>query len=205
MAQFPPLDLHVLPDPNAFYELISVVGTGTYGEVYKGRNKKTGQLAAVKVMDLILDEEEEIKVEIDVLRKLSDHANITKFFGVYLAKDKGALKLWVAMELCSGGSVTDLAKRMRPKALPEQVLAYVLRETTEAIRYLHQHHVIHRDIKGQNILITELGAIKLVDFGVSAQVDPRRSKRNTFIGTPYWMAPEVIACDNQVHCSHDYC
>ena len=76
-------------------------------------------------------------------------------------KDDGLLKLWVAMELCAGGSITDLAKRMRPKPLPEHVLAYALHETCEAMRYLHFNHIIHRDIKGQNILVTDSGAIKL--------------------------------------------
>jgi len=204
MADKDDIDLHTLPDPKGFFDLGQVVGTGTYGEVFKGTNKKTGQQAAIKIMDLILDEEEEIKVEINVLRRFSEHPNLTKFFGVFLARDAKQDKLWVAMELCAFGSVTDLSKKLKPKLLPEYVVAYVLKETLEAIRFLHLNRVVHRDIKGQNILMTELGSIKLVDFGVSAMVDPRRPTRNTFIGTPYWMAPEVIACDNQPDCEYDY-
>ena len=112
-------------------------------------------------------------------------------------------KLWLAMEFCGGGSITDLGKKMQPKLLPEAVVAYVLREALQGLAYLHANNVIHRDVKGQNILMTDNGEVRLIDFGVSAQMRDKFAQRNTFIGTPYWMAPEVIACDQQVDSLYD--
>lgn len=106
-------------------------------------------------------------------------------------------KLWLVMEFCGGGSITDLVKKMVPKKLPEPVFAFLLNQTLEALKYLHANGVVHRDIKGQNILMTDGGEVRLIDFGVSAQNKANQTKRNTFIGTPYWMAPEVIATDQQ--------
>lgn len=197
-------DLHNLPEPQKLFDLIEVVGTGTYGEVYKARHKRTGELTAVKVLELIEDEEEEIKVEIDVLRLHTNHPNITTFFGVYGVKQPhGPDKLWLAMEYCGGGSITDLAKKIQPKRLPEPVFKFVLRETLKALGHLHDAGIVHRDIKGQNILMTDSGQVRLIDFGVSAQSKTNTAKRNTFIGTPYWMAPEVIATDQQADAWYD--
>eukprot|EP00040_Diaphanoeca_grandis_P032970 m.200843 g.200843 ORF g.200843 m.200843 type:complete len:825 (-) comp32777_c0_seq1:194-2668(-) len=197
-------DLHNLPDPTNLFDLIEVVGTGTYGEVFKARHKRTGELTAVKVLELIEDEEEEIKVEVDVLRQHTNHPNITTFFGVYGVKQNGGPdKLWLAMEYCGGGSITDLATKMQPKRLPEMAFKFVLRETLKALIHLHGNGIVHRDIKGQNILMTDGGAVRLIDFGVSAQNDKKHQRRNTFIGTPYWMAPEVIATDQQVDAWYD--
>lgn len=197
-------DLHNLPEPQKLFDLIEVVGTGTYGEVYKARHKNTGQLTAVKVLELIEDEEEEIKVEVDVLRNHTNHPNITTFFGVYGVKQPmGPDKLWLAMEYCGGGSITDLSRKLQPKRLPEPVFKFVIRETLKALEHLHNAGIVHRDIKGQNILMTDTGQVRLIDFGVSAQMAAKQTKRNTFIGTPYWMAPEVIATDNQADAWYD--
>lgn len=197
-------DLHNLPEPQDLFDLIEVVGTGTYGEVFKARHKRTGELTAVKVLELIEDEEEEIKVEVDVLRNHTNHPNITTFFGVYGVKQpSGPDKLWLAMEYCGGGSITDLSRNVHPKRLPEIVMKYVLRETLKALEHLHKAGIVHRDIKGQNVLMTNGGQIRLIDFGVSAQMAANQKKRNTFIGTPYWMAPEVIATDQQVDAWYD--
>jgi misshapen/NIK-related kinase len=108
------------------------------------------------------------------------------------------------MEYCGAGSVTDLVRSMKTRSLREDCLAFVNREILKGLSHLHRNKVIHRDIKGQNVLLTENAEVKLVDFGVSAQLDRTVGKRNTFIGTPYWMAPEVIACDQQPDASYDH-
>ncbi|XP_056096899.1 TRAF2 and NCK interacting kinase a isoform X5 [Rhinichthys klamathensis goyatoka] len=108
------------------------------------------------------------------------------------------------MEFCGAGSVTDLIKNTKGNSLREDWTAYICREILRGLTHLHHHKVIHRDIKGQNVLLTENAEVKLVDFGVSAQLDRTVSRRNTFIGTPYWMAPEVIACDENPEATYDY-
>uniref|UniRef100_A0A6I8NQM8 non-specific serine/threonine protein kinase n=1 Tax=Ornithorhynchus anatinus TaxID=9258 RepID=A0A6I8NQM8_ORNAN len=113
-------------------------------------------------------------------------------------------QLWLVMEFCGAGSVTDLVKNTKGNALKEDCIAYICREILRGLAHLHAHKVIHRDIKGQNVLLTENAEVKLVDFGVSAQLDRTVGRRNTFIGTPYWMAPEVIACDENPDATYDY-
>ncbi|XP_013883798.1 TRAF2 and NCK-interacting protein kinase, partial [Austrofundulus limnaeus] len=157
------IDLSNLMEPTGIIELVQMVGHGTYGMVYKGRHMKTGQLAAVKVMD------------------------VTE----------------LVMEYCGAGSVTDLIKNTKTKSLKESWIAYICKEILKGLAHLHGHKVIHRDIKGQNVLLTENAEVKLVDFGVSAQMDKTVGKRNTFIGTPYWMAPEVIACEENPCSKYD--
>ncbi|KAF6730323.1 Serine/threonine-protein kinase mig-15 [Oryzias melastigma] len=242
------IDLASLRDPAGIFELVEVVGNGTYGQVYKGRHVKTGQLAAIKVMDVTEDEEEEIKLEINMLKKYSHHRNIATYYGAFIKKSPpghddqlwdeeeeikleinmlkkyshhrniatyyGAFikksppghddQLWLVMEFCGAGSITDLVKNTKGNSLKEDWIAYISREILRGLAHLHAHHVIHRDIKGQNVLLTENAEVKLVDFGVSAQLDRTVGRRNTFIGTPYWMAPEVIACDENPDATYDY-
>ncbi|XP_036050639.1 misshapen-like kinase 1 isoform X8 [Onychomys torridus] len=200
------IDLSALRDPAGICELVEVVGNGTYGQVYKGRHVKTGQLAAIKVMDVTEDEEEEIKQEINMLKKYSHHRNIATYYGAFIKKSPPGNddQLWLVMEFCGAGSVTDLVKNTKGNALKEDCIAYICREILRGLAHLHAHKVIHRDIKGQNVLLTENAEVKLVDFGVSAQLDRTVGRRNTFIGTPYWMAPEVIACDENPDATYDY-
>uniref|UniRef100_A0A673L5F6 non-specific serine/threonine protein kinase n=1 Tax=Sinocyclocheilus rhinocerous TaxID=307959 RepID=A0A673L5F6_9TELE len=200
------IDLSSLRDPAGIFELVEVVGNGTYGQVYKGRHVKTGQLAAIKVMDVTEDEEEEIKLEINMLKKYSHHRNIATYYGAFIKKSPPGHddQLWLVMEFCGAGSITDLVKNTKGNSLKEDWIAYISREILRGLAHLHAHHVIHRDIKGQNVLLTENAEVKLVDFGVSAQLDRTVGRRNTFIGTPYWMAPEVIACDENPEATYDY-
>ncbi|KAF6299072.1 misshapen like kinase 1 [Rhinolophus ferrumequinum] len=200
------IDLSALRDPAGIFELVEVVGNGTYGQVYKGRHVKTGQLAAIKVMDVTEDEEEEIKQEINMLKKYSHHRNIATYYGAFIKKSPPGNddQLWLVMEFCGAGSVTDLVKNTKGNTLKEDCIAYICREILRGLAHLHAHKVIHRDIKGQNVLLTENAEVKLVDFGVSAQLDRTVGRRNTFIGTPYWMAPEVIACDENPDATYDY-
>ncbi|KAL4635890.1 TRAF2 and NCK-interacting protein kinase-like isoform X2 [Arapaima gigas] len=200
------IDLSSLRDPAGIFELVELVGNGTYGQVYKGRHVKTGQLAAIKVMDVTGDEEEEIKQEINMLKKYSFHRNIATYYGAFIKKTPPGVddQLWLVMEFCGAGSVTDLIKNTKGNSLKEEWTAYICREILRGLTHLHQNKVIHRDIKGQNVLLTENAEVKLVDFGVSAQLDRTVGRRNTFIGTPYWMAPEVIACDENPDATYDF-
>ncbi|KAM9324037.1 nik-related protein kinase [Gastrophryne carolinensis] len=200
------IDLASLREPAGIFELVEVVGNGTYGQVYKGRHVKTGQLAAIKVMNVTEEEEEEIKLEINMLKKYSHHRNIATYYGAFVRKGLAGQddQLWLVMEYCGAGSVTDLVKKTKGNCFKEDWIAYICREVLRGLAHLHAHHVIHRDIKGQNVLLTENAEVKLVDFGVSAQLDRTIGRRNTFIGTPYWMAPEVIACDENPDSTYDY-
>ncbi|XP_077433763.1 mitogen-activated protein kinase kinase kinase kinase 4 isoform X1 [Vanacampus margaritifer] len=200
------IDLAALRDPAGIFELVEVVGNGTYGQVYKGRHVKTGQMAAIKVMEVTEEEEEEIKLEINMLKSYSHHRNIATYYGAFIKKGPAGQdhQLWLVMEYCGAGSVTDLVKKTKGNCLKEDWISYICREVLRGLSHLHSHHVIHRDIKGQNVLLTENAEVKLVDFGVSAQLDKTIGRRNTFIGTPYWMAPEVIACDENPEATYDY-
>ncbi|NWV84140.1 MYO3A protein, partial [Dasyornis broadbenti] len=194
------------PDPSDTWEIIETIGKGTYGKVFKVLNKKNGSKAAVKILDPVHDIDEEIEAEYNILKALSDHPNVVKFYGMYYKKDvKNGDQLWLVLELCNGGSVTDLVKGFlkRGERMNELIIAYILREALMGLQHLHENKTIHRDIKGNNILLTTEGGVKLVDFGVSAQLTSTRLRRNTSVGTPFWMAPEVIACEQQLDSSYD--
>ncbi|XP_037613510.1 myosin-IIIa isoform X1 [Sebastes umbrosus] len=194
------------PDPTDAWDIIETIGKGTYGKVYKVLNKLDGSKAAVKILDPIHDIDEEIEAEYNILKALSDHTNVVKFHGMYYKKDvKCGDQLWLVLELCNGGSVTDLAKGMlkRGDRMDEPIIAYILHEALMGLQHLHINKTIHRDVKGNNILLTTHGGVKLVDFGVSAQLTNTRLRRNTSVGTPFWMAPEVIACEQQLDSTYD--
>ncbi|MBN3277259.1 MYO3A protein, partial [Polyodon spathula] len=194
------------PDPSDTWEIIETIGKGTYGKVFKVVNKINGSKAAVKVLDPIHDIDEEIEAEYNILRALSDHSNVVKFYGMFYRKDaKIGDQLWLVLELCDGGSVTDLVKGLlkRGDRMDEAIIAYIIHEALMGLQHLHSNKTIHRDVKGNNILLTTEGGIKLVDFGVSAQLTSSRLRRNTSVGTPFWMAPEVIACEQQLDSTYD--
>ncbi|XP_032205552.1 myosin-IIIa isoform X4 [Mustela erminea] len=194
------------PDPSDTWEITETIGKGTYGKVFKVLNKKNGQKAAVKILDPIHDIDEEIEAEYNILKTLSDHPNVVRFYGMYFKKDKiNGDKLWLVLELCNGGSVADLVKGFlkRGQRMSEPIIAYILHEALLGLQHLHNNKTIHRDVKGNNILLTTEGGVKLVDFGVSAQLTSTRHRRNTSVGTPFWMAPEVIACEQQLDTTYD--
>uniref|UniRef100_A0A8C4IPC2 non-specific serine/threonine protein kinase n=1 Tax=Dicentrarchus labrax TaxID=13489 RepID=A0A8C4IPC2_DICLA len=200
------LGMENLGDPSGNWDIVETIGKGTYGKVYRVTNKKDGSQAAVKVLDPINDVDEEIEAEYNILRSLSNHPNVVKFYGMFYKSDKlSGGQLWLVLELCNGGSVTELIKGLliRGQRLQEPVIAYILYSALLGLQHLHNNQIIHRDVKGNNILLTAEGGVKLVDFGVSAQLTSARLRRNTSVGTPFWMAPEVIACEQQYDYSYD--
>jgi len=178
-------------NPNDMYKDMKKIGEGAAGEVFLATDSEGRQLA-VKKMQLNGESLKLLITEISIM-KTSSHPNIVKYFESYIVEDQ----LWVAMEFMGGGCLTEILEQFDSVQMTEPQMAYACVETLKALVYIHNMHRIHRDIKSDNILLGDDGSVKIADFGYAAQLTQKQQKRNTVVGTPYWMAPELIR-------GHDY-
>ncbi|XP_051772373.1 STE20-like serine/threonine-protein kinase isoform X2 [Ctenopharyngodon idella] len=186
-------------NPEEVWEIVGELGDGAFGKVYKAQNKETGILAAAKVIDTKTEEElEDYMVEIEILASC-DHHYIVKLLDAFYYESK----LWILIEFCAGGAVDAVMLELE-RPLTEPQIRVVCKQTLEALAYLHENKIIHRDLKAGNILFTSDGDVKLADFGVSAKNTKTLQRRDSFIGTPYWMAPEVVMCETSKDRPYDY-
>ncbi|XP_031695326.1 STE20-like serine/threonine-protein kinase isoform X2 [Anarrhichthys ocellatus] len=186
-------------NPEEIWDIIGELGDGAFGKVYKAQNKQNGTLAAAKVIDTKTEDElEDYMVEIEILASC-DHHHIVKLLDAFYFEGK----LWILIEFCAGGAVDAIMLELE-RPLTEPQIRVVCRQTLEALSYLHENKVIHRDLKAGNILLSLDGEVKLADFGVSAKNTKTFQRRDSFIGTPYWMAPEVVMCETSKDRPYDY-
>ncbi|XP_060825221.1 serine/threonine-protein kinase 10 isoform X3 [Bombus pascuorum] len=177
-------------NPEEFWEMIGELGDGAFGKVYKAQHRQTHQLAAAKMCALEGEDDlSDFMIEIDILSECK-HPNVVELHEAYFIEGK----LWMLIEYCDGGAVDSIMVELA-KALTEPQIAYICQHMTKGLAFLHKSKVIHRDLKAGNVLLTMAGGVKLADFGVSAKNKHTLQKHDTFIGTPYWMAPEVVLCE----------
>ncbi|PRP89399.1 hypothetical protein PROFUN_01262 [Planoprotostelium fungivorum] len=184
-------DLVSKDDPYAIYQGLHKLGEGAFGDVWSAVNTKTNEKVAIKKMEVTRKNKKYVINEIINQRAVSTHPNVVKFMESYIADNL----LWVVLEYMGGGNltaITDMHHAPSPLYLKEPHIAYVTMEILKSLSYLHSLHRIHRDIKTDNVLIGDSGEIKLADFGFAVQLTEQKQKRKTVIGTPYWMAPEII-------------
>jgi len=181
-------DLAIPENPTRYFSDMTLVGEGAAGKVYLATYLKNNRQVAVKKMDINAENEKLLATEIGIM-KTSAQPNIVEYIDSYIIGDK---EIWVIMEFMGGGCLTDLLDFHNDLPLGEHHIAYICHETLMALAYIHALHRVHRDIKSDNILLSTDGAVKIADFGYAAQLTQTRQKRNTVVGTPYWMAPELI-------------
>lgn len=193
-------------DPSQYFKMIEKAGQGASGSVYlaervqlppdseKEEPAEIGDKVAIKQMILSKQPRKELIVNEIIVMKDSRHKNIVNFLEAYLKTEDD---LWVVMEFMEGGSLTDIIENSPTNGsnhspLTEPQIAYIVRETCQGLKFLHDRQIIHRDIKSDNVLLDTSARVKITDFGFCAKLTDKRSKRATMVGTPYWMAPEVV-------------
>ncbi|ANZ74927.1 BA75_02981T0 [Komagataella pastoris] len=174
-------------DPVPYFQMIEKAGQGASGSVYLAKSKRTNSNVAIKQIDLQKQARKELIVNEILVMKDSRHKNIVNFLEAYL---RNSYELWVVMEYMEGGSLTDIIENNN--SLKESQIATICLETVKGLQFLHRKHIIHRDIKSDNVLLDSQGNVKLTDFGFCAKLTDQKTKRATMVGTPYWMAPEVV-------------
>lgn len=178
-------------DPSSLFRIISKAGQGASGEVYLAESLIPGEKrrkVAIKQMDLAAQPSKELLINEILVMKDSKHENIVNYLDSYL---RGTNDLLVIMEYMEGGSLTEVIDNNECK-VSERQISTICRETLKGLQFLHKKHIIHRDIKSDNVLLSAEGHVKITDFGFCAKLTSQRSKRATMVGTPYWMAPEVV-------------
>ncbi|KAF6772971.1 hypothetical protein AHF37_06830 [Paragonimus kellicotti] len=174
-------------DPHGNYELIEKLGSGASGTVWQASDKRNGRMIAIKMMKLSKQPNRDLIIsEIEVMKELR-HESIVNYLDSHLVRSTN--ELWVVMEYLDGGALTNVVMET---IMDPPLIAAVTKECVKALAYLHDRNIIHRDIKSDNVLLGKQGQVKLTDFGFCAQLGNRQSKRDTMVGTPYWMAPEVV-------------
>ncbi|KAF3391566.1 Serine/threonine-protein kinase CLA4 [Penicillium rolfsii] len=190
-------------NPNESYSKQRKIGQGASGSVYVARVKENATSAvahelyrqygprcqvAIKQMDLRSQPRKELIVNEIIVMKDSQHANIVNFLDSFLQESSN--ELWVVMEFMEGGALTDVIDNNQ--VITENQIATICHETCKGLAHLHSQNIIHRDIKSDNVLLDRVGHVKITDFGFCAKLTESKSKRATMVGTPYWMAPEVV-------------
>ncbi|XP_076245850.1 STKc_myosinIII_N_like and MYSc_Myo21 domain-containing protein ninaC [Calliopsis andreniformis] len=194
--------LDSIQDPGKRYLLRDCIGSGVCGDVFEAIDQQAdNKRVAVKIQKLTAESQSLIIEEYRVLRDLATHPNLPEFYGVYRRRSGKKTEydqIWFVMELCDGGPVMDLVCGLiaMDKKMREEHIGYILREVIKAVCYLHENNVMHRDIRGSNILLTRDGEVKLVDFGLSRMIQGEMGKRYTCVGSPCWIAPEVAMSKN---------
>ncbi|KAI0786748.1 Pkinase-domain-containing protein [Abortiporus biennis] len=177
------------PSVHQLYKRLETIGKGAYGSVHKGLHIPSNNVVALKIINLDTEDDDvgDIQREVALLTQLRDAPNVTQYYGCYL----DGPRVWIVMEYAQGGSVRTLMKACKDGVLEEKYVVVIIREVLLGLSHLHKNRIIHRDLKAANILITAAGKVMICDFGVSALLVTASSKRNTLVGTPHWMAPEV--------------
>lgn len=187
-----------LEDPEEVFEMLDIIGEGSYGLICTCRNVKKDKIMAIKFLDIEDEEEGGLQQELDILRESRSCKHIVEYHGCFI-KDNTLL---IVMEFCEGGSALDLMNICK-RSFTEDQISVMMYQMLEGLKYLHSHHILHRDLKAGNVLLDANGVAKLADFGVSAKLNFTLQKKKTIVGSPYWMAPEVITVTKENQDGYD--